>query len=229
MAATTIRRPRRRIRPRRKPLRAGRRVVTRRGRGRGYQVAPPRIQRLCLKYVDNKAYTLTAASPYLAYMWCPNDMFDPDYTGVGHQAMMRDQYYQLYNWGRCIAYKITVKLISDNVTPVEICLCPVESPTTVQHELLMEYKGARKSYLSSNKPLTLSYKSLVDVHLGNRKYTALIDDSFKQNTAVLPQKAGAWVQMSAKNTTGAASVSFWYTVEIKQYVQYSEPLQQNQS
>lgn len=214
--------PWKKLRPmRRKPNLGNPKVV--------YPVAPPNIQRACLKYTETFSPQITTLAPSYQYMWRPNDVYDPNFTGTGHQAMFRDQMFSLYNWVRCVAYRITYKILTDSDSPVEVCLCPVESSTLVSQEALMEYKNSRKGWTTRNKPLTLSYSTLVDRHLGNRKYTALTDDLFKQpQGSALDSKATAWVQFSALNR-GDGTTKIYLQVSIKQYVQFSEPTQQGQS
>lgn len=193
-----------------------------------YPVAPYFRQRACLKYTETLKVPLTTLAPSYSYMWRPNDVYDPNYSGIGHQSMYRDQFFLLYNWVRCCAYKITYRIISDSQSPIEVCLCPVESGTTSPIESLMEYKFAKKGWVTSQKPMTISFSSLVDKHLGNQKYTCFTDDTFKQNTSALDSKATAWVQFAALNR-GDGAVNLYTEVSIKQYVQFSEPIQQSQS
>ncbi len=48
-----------------------------------------------LRYVDNYSSTLSGATP-TRYSFRLNSLFDPDYTGGGHQPMYRDQLIALY-------------------------------------------------------------------------------------------------------------------------------------
>lgn len=43
------------------------------------------------------AYTITPVSGIAKYMWRSNDLFDPDYTGTGHQPLYFDTYMAVYN------------------------------------------------------------------------------------------------------------------------------------
>lgn len=193
-----------------------------------YPVAPPNIQRACLKYNESYSNLIPTAS-YASYVWRPNCIYDPNYSGTGHQSMYRDQYFQLYSWVRCVAFTIQYKIVSDSDTPCEVVLCPIETNTGASYDQLLEYKGCKKGVCTKSKPCYLSMSFLVDRLLGNRKYTCLIDDLFKQSSAAtLDGKATAWVQFSAVNR-GAVGVNLFYNVSIKQYVQFSEPVNQSLS
>lgn len=197
-----------------------------------YPTSPPRIMRACLKYVDNKLISLTGPAPTNYSVWRPNDTFDPDYSGVGHQSMFRDQFYSLYNWCRCIAYTHVIKIVSDSDIPTEVLFGPQESPTFTTHPAFSEAKWVKKCLVTRNKPYTMKLSFLVDRVLGNRKYTALTDDTFKQaNNVSLSQAASCWtcVSVNNPNISGANTVNIYIEHSIKQYVQFSEPTQQTQS
>jgi len=49
-----------------------------------------------LRYNDTVAYTTTTGVP-TPYQWRCNSIYDPDYTGTGHQPYGHDQYAAIYN------------------------------------------------------------------------------------------------------------------------------------
>lgn len=208
------------------PKRSKRVYRKRRNRGNPkvrYVVAPPFKQRVALKYTDIWYFNLTTLAPIGQSMWRPNDLFDPFYSGVGHQSMFRDQLYAMYAFARCCAFSVYVRVMSDSLIPTEVCLFKYDVSTLPFHVDLREYKGTRKGFVTSQKPLNLSMSYLVDNFLENRKYTCFTDDSFKQSGgSALPVNASCWVGLSAYST-GTGNVNITYQFNIKQFTQFTEP------
>ncbi|QBX89277.1 capsid protein [Apis mellifera virus-8] len=68
------------------------------------------------KYVET--FTLTATGIPSGYTFRANSMFDPNFTGTGHQPLYFDQYANLYNHYTVIGSKITFTFAAaDNVYP----------------------------------------------------------------------------------------------------------------
>lgn len=188
-----------------------------------YPVAPSARQRACLKYTDIWYFNLTGLAPTQQTMWRPNCLYDPFFTGLGHQSMFRDQFYAMYGYARCCAFSIYVRIMSDSLTPTEVVLFRYDVSTLPAHTDAREYKGSKKGFVTSQKPLTLSMSYLVDRFLENNKYTCFTADDFKQPAgSALPAIASCWVGLSSYNT-GSTNVGLTYEFNIKQYCQFSEP------
>jgi len=213
------------LKPKNNPKRRYRRKYNKGNRKVIYPVAPPSKMRACLKYTDIWYFSLTQANPTGQTMWRPNCLYDPFYSGIGHQAMFRDQFYAMYGFARCCAFSVQVRIMSDSIIPTEVVLFKYDVSTLPAHTDAREYKGTKKGFVTSQKPLTLSMSYLVDRFLENKKYTAFTDDSFKQSAgSALPVNASCWVGLSAYNTAlSAATIGITYQFNIKQYVQFCEP------
>lgn len=68
----------------------------------------PTSKMVKLRYIDSDI-TLDAAAGLTAdYVFRANSVFDPDYTGTGHQPMGRDQWSEVYNRYTVLGSKITL-------------------------------------------------------------------------------------------------------------------------
>lgn len=205
----------------RRPNRGNPRVV--------YPIAPPPRQRICLKYADLVAQTLTSSVQYNQFIFRPNDMFDPDWTNVGHQSLFRDQMYAMYSYARCVAFTFSVIVSTDAFTPVEVLLYRNDTSTASSHSVAREYSGTRRALVVAGKPVKLSMSALVDRFLQNRKYTCLTDDKFKQpENASLGSPESCWVGLSYYYP-GGSSVNVFAQWNIKQYCQFAETKQVSSS
>lgn len=195
-----------------------------------YPVCPPPNQRLCLKYSDCINYQLSSLQPTKIFIYRPNCLYDPDYTGVGHQSLFRDQMFGLYQFARTVGFKITVKLVSDSLTPCEVVLYRMPDVGSTLHDTAREIKGARKGLLTSQKALYLNTFWLVDKFLENKKYTCLTDELYKQTpTAALPGDQSCWMGLSMKYLATSGTVNIYYEINIKQYSKFEEPIMPTQS
>lgn len=221
--------------PRKKRVFRKRRVVRRKARpstiAQKYATSIPNIMKVKLKYQDVLQLTeLNAGSPVQYYRWVPNDLYDPLYETGGHQAMMRDQWYTLYHWGRCVGFKVKVTIFSTSVSPVHVCMLSKEDSNIQTYVQAVEMKNCKKGVVTSEKPLVLYTRGYVDRFLGNRRGTALSDDMFKQEPgAGLNTKAQCHVHFYFQYFMSSGLANLVAQYEILQYCQFSEPIMQSQS
>lgn len=96
----------------------------------------PKMATVTHRYVDSKVMNMTGGA-VSTYTFRCNGMYDPDYTGVGHQPLYFDQMSALYNHFVVIGSKITVRFAGTiasaggNSVPIIACLQthPSVSPT----------------------------------------------------------------------------------------------------
>lgn len=218
------RRPTRRPR---KPMYRRTRIVKARSR---YSVNVPPMQKVALKYNELFNISLNAGNSYTwSYIFRPNDMYDPNFTGTGHQSMFRDQWYTLYEYARCVAFKFKVTFFTDSDAPLDVSLGSTESNSGIPFEYGLETKGFKTRTIQKYKPAVLNHGGLTDRVLHNPKRTCLIDDTFKQPAGTsLPDKATCWVQMGAI-ARASSTTNLWVRVQILQYARFVEPIWQSQS
>lgn len=69
---------------------------------------------------------------YANYIFRGNSIFDPDQTGVGHQALAHDQWATLYEYYRVLSSGIEVQACNtDTGEPVLIAVLPTEESTVI--------------------------------------------------------------------------------------------------
>jgi len=94
------------------------------------------------------------------YTFRANSIFDPDYTGAGHQPYGHDQYQMIYNHYKVIKSKITVTFISTSVTQTGSAVCgiAIKDDTTMEQNLdtIREAKGSRYGILPAGGKLKLT-------------------------------------------------------------------------
>lgn len=72
-----------------------------------------------LRYVEQ--LTLTAQSALGVYVFRANSLFDPNFTGTGHQPMGRDQWATLYNHYVVLGSKCKVTFCPQSVATTAMC------------------------------------------------------------------------------------------------------------
>lgn len=186
---------------------------------------PPYMNR-CLKYAENVSMGNQVIGQNQTITWIPNDLYDPYYTGTGHQSLFRDQLYDLYFYGRCLAYKIECDIICTNATaPVDIALLRTGDVANVPTSMSQVIEQPNVKFVrinGSSGRAKLSLFTYVDRNLGNRKGTALYDDRFKQGpNSGLPSIAGCVNQVITASSDGS-SYTVQVFVRIWQYARFED-------
>lgn len=193
--------------------------------------APKNFQLVKLKYAEEYNLSLT---PTLASDWRllrANDLYDPNYSGSGHQPYFRDQMYALYTKARVLSTKITVIFAPDTNQAVEIILCPLpEGIQETNFQLAKERKGTRSTIINLGKIKTLYAISSTARELGLPKKTVLTDDLFIQRyNAILPNEQVNWWQFGAKLLNPNASCTIACAIKLEMIALFSDAVQQTQS
>jgi len=104
-------------------------------------IFPVRCKRT-LRYSTTFQLTCTSGAT-ATYVFRANDLFDPDYTGTGHQPMGFDQMMLSYNHF-CVTHS-TIRVTArnkSNTSPVTVCIRQDASPTAVTViDRIMEFGG----------------------------------------------------------------------------------------
>lgn len=83
---------------------------------KAYKVAPsgmPHTSRAILRYVDTLQIAVTGGTP-VAGVFRANSIYDPNYTGAGHQPMGHDTWETLFNHYTVTGSKINIHVIPDS-------------------------------------------------------------------------------------------------------------------
>lgn len=214
-----------------RPYRRRRYPVRRKYRSMGVPTGLP-TQRLCkLVYVNNTESTSNLGSiNFIKYR--ANSIFDPDYSGVGHQPFGYDQWSILYNHYVVLGSKITVKVINSipNGTSPSYMGCYLSDDTSIPYteayQLMEAGKGTyRLNNPGNNRPITFGsrfsakkYFNVVDVKDNSRLGASVVADPLEG--AIY----NVWFQ------TGNGSTSTIYlSIRLEFIVSFSEPRDVNTS
>ena len=181
------------------------------------------IYRTQLKYVDYKHITLDTANPEGSFVFRLNDLFDPDYTATGHQSKYRDQFYQLYNYGRVMAVSIKIIYTHDDKNPIRLIAGPNGDNYVSSFSAFSEDRKVQKRLITQDRSCMTYYKTYVDKHLGNKKGTWQTDNSFEQSSSgTLANTASCWYSVNLSRFFTVQVIStVCMQVEIKQLVEFS--------
>lgn len=176
-----------------------------------------------VRYCD--VYTLTSTSGSISKeVWRMNSINDPDYTGVGHQAMYHDQLSALYSHYVVLGSKLTCKFspICNTITttqpsgPMLIGLLAENNSTTSSTlSTLMENSNGYHTYLNlaeggnNVKQLSVTYSPRKDLGLSPDDDTVSADFGANPSTTWY---ATAW--MSETGLASPSSVNVAVTIEF---------------
>ena len=196
------------------------------------QIESPLPNTLCttLKYCTSKV--LSVSSVPQTWSFKANSLYDPDYTGVGHQPMGYDQLMAAYNKWVVVASKAKVTFLPNESNGthnalVGVHLAEVGSTFPTTYEQAMEITPhwrvlSTDNGLSGVDPITCKSK------YNAKKYWHLKDlmdndELFGQVTTDLEERRCAYydVWVAHDDTTEIADVRFY--IEIDYTVVFAEP------
>lgn len=192
--------------------------------------APANHTLVKLRYSENILMTSTAGAVQ-SYIYRINDLYDPNYSGTGHQAYFRDQLFAMYQYGRVLWASIKITVITDGATtPCYIVLGPAQSGSAdTDMATASERKGSKEAYINANQVGTLKVASSVDYYFGQKKGAALADTAYVQNaSSSLNTGDLMWYQILVRSMNGSTQ-NFYVKVDIEQITRFESPLQQSGS
>lgn len=182
-----------------------------------------------LRYVD--VYTLTSTSNSVARQWMRlNSIFDPDYTGTGHQPLYLDQLSVIYKRYVVLGSKMKVTFSTlPNLTSTTQPSGPVvvgvvaddDAATQSAASTIMESNSCKSTMLCNQnggnnlKILYVTYSPERDLGLGAD------DDTVGSLVSGNPSKswyAAAWIAESGLSTATSVNVK----IEIDYFVRFSQ-------
>lgn len=124
----------------------------------------PNVKVVRHKYCDNFQFGAAGASGISYYQWRANSMYDPDYTGVGHQPMFRDEMAAQYQHYTILSSYIKVTFPPEQTNQQNICLyvddddsIPVNMTTAVEQHRY--YSGVKLDKRHEPLQLTARYNA----------------------------------------------------------------------
>lgn len=174
-----------------------------------------------LKYADYFVVGQSVGGVAGAYQFRLNCMYDPDYTGIGHQPYWYDQlaYATMYN--KCTVFGAHVKITAACDNPCEVLMRPSLSATTPSSMSLEDERPHSISKMASNasKPVTLSKYYAINQLFGVAKRKIADDSSFSHDWNASPSKI-AYLNFMIMNPNSAFTVTASCNVEIRYYARF---------
>jgi len=111
----------------------------------------PQILKATLRYAETIAITIPALSATGSYTHVCNGLYDPNFTGTGHQPLYFDQMMAIYDHYNVIKSKITYKISSTNPSTA-IFTCYIDDDTTTSTST--SYASERGGQVVNINPLS---------------------------------------------------------------------------
>lgn len=190
----------------------------------------PRSQMLKLKYVDNVAITVSATSGLPGYYtYRTNSLYDPNYTGAGHQPFFRDQLaaaYKSYVVYGCY-YKITF-FDNGNNKDWKVAVMPTAdigyNPAVHSGFITAEKRGTRSttmSYQLGTKTMK-GYISNANVFgISKEKYRVM--DGYSADFGADPTDT-AYLHFIMQPLDGSTSINGRATIELHLLTRVYDPV-----
>ena len=159
------------------------------------------------------------------YQFAANDMYDPNFTGTGHQPYQFDQLAALYNHWTVIASKITIKLIPyTSSQPAAQLSCYQNDdtiPLSTDPMVQAEYAGTRYRVLTANS--TDSVNTIVYRFSAKKTFggSVLSNTTLQGTGSASPSERTFWT-MSLKALDGAATVQYFVNIKAEYTAVWSE-------
>lgn len=192
------------------------------------QIQPYRLVST-MKYVDNFTITSTTGTP-AHQVFRANSIYDPDFTGGGHQPYLHDQMANLYN--RYRVHACSIKVVFQTTTSAIPAMLVVNAdrdsaaPYTSGLFNIMEY-NRRKAKYSFTSGYQGEARAVVKMFKVSKDALQCKDISDQEDASALfgGNPAEPWyyhVSLQAQN--GASTVAGNMTVILKYYVELYDPL-----
>lgn len=189
--------------------------------GKGF----PRKMVFTHKYVDLISMTGTGGAVATRQYVC-NGLYDPDYTGVGHQPMYFDQMSALYNHYTVIGSKITVKTVNiygPATAPAYYFTLSQNDDGSITYNTLKDFfekSDARCKLVSAGgteTPTAVSKWSAKKMFAGS----ILGNDRLQGDIGANPSEITNWV-ISVQAVDGVSTITTSFLIEIEYIAVWEE-------
>jgi hypothetical protein len=167
-----------------------------------------------LRYCDTVSMASTSGS-IAKYLFRVNDIFDPDYTGSGHQPLYRDTFAAIYDFYTVKSARVTLTITNGGNIPAP-CGVLLDDDTTVSTSasVLMEQNTGKHHLLPAQSGSISSHTFHLDFDAkkfyGWDVMTAYGSKTLVANTPSIPAYFVSWAQPADL----ASTVTYYITIEI---------------
>lgn len=180
------------------------------------------------KYVDS--YSVSTTTSCNAQIYRLNSMFDPYYTGVGHQPFYYDQMTPLYN--RCIVYGVKVEIKASCGTNQSVIGFKTQADTSAIASVSLALEKADVKYGLCNaggQAIYLSRYYDINKLFGVSKQMVMNGEmDFSHDSANNPSRIW-YLQIFAQHPDESTTSTSQYTVELTYYAKWIDRITQSQS
>lgn len=185
-----------------------------------------------LEYSDK--ITLDCISGSIAsYVFRGNSLYDPDYTGTGHQPYYHDQLIAIYRKYTVIGSKCAVKFVTDSADTSACILRPSSSEVAPANlNLSRERPDTRSVWVDNQVHRKMSYYRSTSSVLRVPRKAVMYDDEYQMEvpSETNPGTAFAWYWIiAAQPALSTATTKIHAYVHLTFYARISELFQQGQS
>lgn len=162
---------------------------------------------------------------YSAYQFRANSIFDPDYTGIGHQPRGHDQYSNFFRQYRVHGVKVEVWLENNSDYSQSIVAIYAHKSTTYPPDItsIIENPDCKYRFTNDDKGMYMKrYISMASV-FGKRKSVVNMDKDYASNFGSNPTTEG-YITIIHANGAGAGDIAYLLRAKLTYYVELSEPL-----
>lgn len=192
--------------------------------------APPNSQTVKLRYTENITLTSLSITNTNGYIFRINDLFDPNYSGSGHQSYFRDQMFAMYNYGKVLWASIKITVIVPNTSSFLIVLGPNQSGTLdTDIQTASERKGSKETYINQQFLKTMTCASSSDYYFGEPKGSTRLGANYAQSSSTSLSSANSmWYQIMLKELNSTTN-GVYIKIDLEQITRFEGPYQQSGS
>lgn len=168
-----------------------------------------------MRYCDQKVLVSTSGTVATQVYRC-NSIFDPDYTGVGHQPIGHDEWNQMYNNYKVTKAKLTIQATNTGSAPVVLSINRGDSTTgsTGAMSAICEQPYTKWMQLGGSSG-GLSEKKLQMGFVASKQWPNLKEDDTLRPPFGADPGEGAYfvVQLQATDASSSASIPVFVTID----------------
>lgn len=223
--------------PRRQYKRRFNRRFKRRGVRRGVRkianvnrALSPFAQRYITKLKYSEALNINGSGP-LAYRWSLNSLYDPNFSGIGHQPYGFDSLASLYGRYRVISCSYVISAAPVNSTYIRVAALPAnQQVNALTLSEMCENPRCKFITQAPNAALKmLTGKVYLPSLVGRNKAQYMADDRYQAQTNASPQEIALLNVFGQDMADGANTVSVSFTITLEYTVEFFDAITLGQS
>jgi len=184
-----------------------------------------------LKYAETVQMN-SGSAHYYTYAYRGNSLFDPNYTGAGHQPMYFDQYSAIYNRYRVMGCAIKINAINVSNSAAAYLIIQSGTDTSLPTDVTQLLEQSR-AHITRTIPVASRYPVAIKSYVSTRKACGLnkkqiFDEDF--SALVTANPAQLWYHnIMVQSVDGLTYPNVQLMVTLTYYCQFFDRTTQNQS